>query len=151
MVDPAVEVLLVHPGGPYWRKRDRGAWQIPKGLIAPGETAQAAARREAEEELGFRIDGTLASLGTLRQASGKWVDAFAVEQDIDTSMIVSNTFTLEWPRGSGREREFPEVDQARWFPLEDAEEWILTSQVPFLERLAKLLQAGSRRETMPRT
>ena len=117
MVDPAVEVLLVHPGGPYWRKRDRGAWQIPKGLIAPGETAQAA----------------------------------AVVQDIDTSMIVSNTFTLEWPRGSGREREFPEVDQARWFPLEDAEEWILTSQVPFLERLAKLLQAGSRRETMPRT
>ncbi|OWQ90648.1 NUDIX domain-containing protein [Sphingopyxis witflariensis] len=135
----ALQVLLVHPGGPFWRRRDRGAWQIPKGLIAPGESAEDAARREAQEELGVALEGPLAALGQLRQAGGKMVEAFALEQDIDAAAIVSNRFELEWPPESGRSQFFPEVDAARWFTLAEADTTMLSSQRPFLDRLSERL------------
>ena len=134
-----VEVLLVHPGGPFWRNKDRGWWQIPKGLVEAGEAPIAAARREAEEELGVRLEGTLEPLGRIKQAGGKLVDAFALEQDIDPAAIVSNMFEMEWPPRSGAMRMFPEVDRAAWYSLADAADVILASQRPLLERLAALV------------
>ncbi|WP_447761392.1 NUDIX domain-containing protein [Sphingopyxis panaciterrae] len=135
----ALQVLLVHPGGPFWRRRDRGAWQVPKGLIAPGESPEDAARREAQEELGVALEGPLAALGQLRQAGGKMVEAFALEQDIEAAAIVSNCFELEWPPKSGRRQSFPEVDAARWFTMAEADTMMLPSQRPFLGRLSELL------------
>lgn len=132
----SAEVLLVHPGGPYWRGRDRAAWQIPKGEIAAGESPEAAALREAQEELGISLQGTLAPLGSLRQAGGKVVEGFALEQDLDTAAIVSNRFELEWPPRSGRRQSFPEIDAAQWFTIAEAEAMVLPSQQPFLDRLA---------------
>jgi predicted NUDIX family NTP pyrophosphohydrolase len=132
-------VLLVHPGGPYWRRKDKGAWQIPKGMIEEGEDPEAAARREAEEELGVRLTAALQPLGELRQAGGKRVEAFAVEQEIDTAAVTSISFEMEWPPRSGRVQSFPEVDAARWFDLAEAAEQMLLSQRPFLERLQALL------------
>lgn len=134
-----VEVLLVHPGGPYWRKRDLGAWQIPKGLVEPGEEPAAAARREAEEELGVALAAIPAPLATIRQAGGKVVEAFALEQDLDPEAIRSNSFELEWPPRSGRTQSFPEIDRARWFPLEEAQGAILPSQRALLGALRELL------------
>jgi predicted NUDIX family NTP pyrophosphohydrolase len=134
-----VEVLLVHPGGPFWRNKDRGWWQIPKGLIEAGEAPIVAARREAEEELGVRLEGTPEPLGRIKQAGGKLVDAFALEQDIDPAAIVSNLFEVEWPPRSGTMRMFPEVDRAAWYSLADAAGAILASQRPLLERLAALV------------
>ncbi|ALJ15284.1 NUDIX domain-containing protein [Sphingopyxis macrogoltabida] len=131
----SAEVLLVHPGGPYWRGRDRGAWQIPKGEIAAGENAEAAAVREAQEELGISLQGTLVPLGQLRQAGGKIVEGFALEQDLDATAVVSNRFEIEWPPRSGRRQSFPEIDAARWFSVAEAETMILPSQQPFLDRL----------------
>ena len=136
-------MLLVHPGGPYWRNRDRGAWQLPKGLVEPGEEPAAAARREAEEELGIRLQGELDPLGSVRQKGGKMVEAFALEHDLDPDSIVSNTFTLEWPPRSGRIQSFPEADAARWFALGEARNWILASQAPIIDRLALLLDGRS--------
>jgi predicted NUDIX family NTP pyrophosphohydrolase len=141
--DEAIEVLLVHPGGPYWRSRNRGWWQIPKGLIEPGEEAETAARREAEEELGVTLAGPFEPLGRVRQAGGKWVEAFATRQDIDPRQVASNTFTIEWPRGSGRQQSFPEIDEARWFTLAEAVDWMLPSQLPFLQLLSDRLQEQS--------
>jgi predicted NUDIX family NTP pyrophosphohydrolase len=135
-----IEVLLVHPGGPYWRSRQRGWWQIPKGLVEPGEAIEAAARREAEEELGIPLTSPFERLGTIRQAGGKRVEGFATEEDIDIAKIASNTFTIEWPRGSGRQQAFPEVDEARWFSLAEAAEWMLPSQRPFLDLLTENLR-----------
>ena len=135
------EALLVHPGGPYWRHRDRGAWQLSKGLMEPGETAEMAARREAEEELGIRLDGPLMPLGTVRQKGGKVVEAFALEHDLDPRRVAGNSFSMEWPPRSGRLQSFPEIDAARWFALAEAHEWILPSQAPFLWRLAAMLVA----------
>jgi predicted NUDIX family NTP pyrophosphohydrolase len=132
-------VLLVHPGGPYWRRKDKGAWQIPKGMIEEGEDPESAARREAEEELGVRLTAALQPLGELRQAGGKRVEAFAVEQEIDTAAVTSMSFEMEWPPRSGRMQSFPEVDAARWFDLAEAAEQMLLSQRPFLERLQALL------------
>lgn len=132
-------VLLVHPGGPYWRGKHKGAWQIPKGMIEAGEEPAAAALREAEEELGVRLTATLQPLGELRQAGGKRVEAFAVEQEIDPETITSISFEMEWPPRSGRMQSFPEVDSARWFDLAEAAEQMLASQRPFLERLEALL------------
>lgn len=137
------EVLLVHPGGPYWRNRDRGAWQLPKGLIEPDEEPEAAARREAEEELGIRLEGKLLPLGSVRQKSGKVVEGFALEHDLDPTSLTGNTFPLEWPPRSGRIQSFPEIDAARWFALSEAAEWMLPSQTPFLERLATLLHQSA--------
>jgi len=133
--EDAIEVLLVHPGGPYWRNKDRGAWQIPKGLIEPGEDAEAAAMREVEEELGVKLEGPLVPLGEIRQKGGKYVEAFALEIDLDPAAIRSNRFEIEWPPESGRIRSYPEVDSARWFGIEDAGEMMLESQKALIGRL----------------
>lgn len=132
-----LEVLLVHPGGPFWARKDLGAWSIPKGLCDPGEDPLAAARREFEEETGCAVDGECIPLGELRQPSGKIVHAWAVEGDLDAGRIRSNTFAMEWPRGSGAMREFPEVDRAEWFDLDAARARIIKGQAPFLDRLAQ--------------
>jgi predicted NUDIX family NTP pyrophosphohydrolase len=134
-----IEVLLVHPGGPYWARKDVGAWQIAKGGIEPGEDAATAARREAHEELGQPIAGPLLPLGTLRQTGGKIVHAFAVAADLDADAISSNEFEIEWPPRSGRMARFPEVDRARWFALDEATPMMLPSQRPFLARLAEAI------------
>ncbi|GGD31019.1 NUDIX domain-containing protein [Nocardioides daphniae] len=131
-----VEVLLVHPGGPFWARKDAGAWSIPKGEHAEDEEPLVAARREFAEELGLPApDGQVVDLGSLRQPSGKVVQAYAVEADLDLADFRSNTFELEWPRGSGRVREFPEVDRAAWVSVARARELLLRGQVPFLDVL----------------
>jgi len=130
-----LEVLLAHPGGPYWLRKDQGAWQIPKGEIGPGEEPEATARREAEEELGVKLTGTLQPLGEVQQAGGKLVTAYAVEQDVDTAAIVSNEFEMEWPPKSGRRARFPEISVAKWLTLEQARIVMLPSQLPLLDRL----------------
>jgi predicted NUDIX family NTP pyrophosphohydrolase len=132
------EVLLVHPGGPFWAKKDRGAWSIPKGEYEDGEDARACALREFSEELGAAPpDRELVDLGEVRQRGGKVVTAWALEGDADPAAIRSNTFTIEWPPRSGRMREFPEVDRAGWFGLDEARERILPAQAPLLDRLAE--------------
>jgi predicted NUDIX family NTP pyrophosphohydrolase len=133
------EVLLVHPGGPFWARKDEGAWSIPKGEIGPGETAIDVARREFEEELGARApDGELSPLGMVRQAGGKLVRAWAARGDFDVDRLESMTFELEWPPRSGKKQAFPEVDRAAWFDLEEARRKILAGQAPFLDRLGGL-------------
>lgn len=141
---PELEVLLVHPGGPYWRRRDRGAWQIPKGLIGVGEAPEAAARREVQEEIGLTLAGALLPLGEIRQAGGKVVTAFAAEQDFDPAGIVSNTFELEWPPRSGKRAAFPEIDAARWVSLAEARDEMLASQQPLLDRLLEAFRNANR-------
>ena len=131
----AVEVFLVHPGGPFWAKKDDGAWSIPKGELAPGEDPLAAAKREFREETGQAIEGDFISLGDIRQASGKVVAAWAVEGEIDARAIASNSFEMEWPPRSGRRQSFPEVDRAAWFSLDEARRRINRGQTAFLERL----------------
>jgi predicted NUDIX family NTP pyrophosphohydrolase len=134
--DGVREVLLVHPGGPFWAKRDAGAWSIPKGEYADGEDPRACALREFEEELGAPlVAGELVELGSVRQRSGKVVTAWAAEGDLDPTGITSNTFELEWPPRSGRMREFPEVDRAAWFGLEEAREKLVPAQAELLSRL----------------
>jgi predicted NUDIX family NTP pyrophosphohydrolase len=134
--DGEPEVLLVHPGGPYWAKKDLGAWSLPKGEHGDDEAPLAAALREFEEETGTRIDGEAAvDLGEVRQKGGKVVRAFAVAGDLDPDQLVSGTFELEWPPRSGRRRAFPEVDRAAWFGLAEARRRLLEAQVPFLDRL----------------
>jgi predicted NUDIX family NTP pyrophosphohydrolase len=131
-----VEVLLVHPGGPFWAKKDLGAWSLPKGEHDDAEEAQACALREFEEELGLAPPaGELTDLGTVRQKAGKVVQAWALEGDFDPATLRSNTFTMEWPPRSGRRVEFPEVDRAQWFGLAEARERINPSQAAFLDRL----------------
>lgn len=129
------QVLLVHPGGPYWRGKDEGAWQVPKGGAQPGEAMREAALREFEEEVGTRPSGQPWPLARLRQAGGKWVEAFAVESDLDPAGLVSNAFEIEWPPHSGTMRSFPEVDRAAWFSLRQARAKILASQAPLLAAL----------------
>jgi predicted NUDIX family NTP pyrophosphohydrolase len=130
------EVLLVHPGGPFWAKKDLGAWSLPKGEHDESEDALACALREFEEELGTPPPaGAPTDLGTVRQKAGKVVQAWALEGDLDPAAITSNTFELEWPPRSGRLREFPEVDRAEWFPLAEARERINPAQAAFLDRL----------------
>jgi predicted NUDIX family NTP pyrophosphohydrolase len=131
-------VLLAHPGGPYWARKDKGAWTVPKGEIDEGEDPVRCALRELEEELGAVPDVSvdeLVDLGTVRQRGGKVVQAWAAEADFDPSTLVSNTFTMEWPPRSGRSEEFPEVDRADWFGPEEAKRRMLAAQVPFIERL----------------
>jgi predicted NUDIX family NTP pyrophosphohydrolase len=130
-----LKILLVHPGGPLWAKKDAGAWQIPKGLIEPGEDAQSAAERETREELGVALDGTPWPLATIRQSGGKVVDAFALEQSIDAAAVVSNVFEMEWPPRSGVRASFPEIDRAAWFDLKAAAVMMLPSQRPLLDAL----------------
>ena len=145
-----VEVLLVHPGGPFWKNRDEGAWTIPKGEYGDDEDALDAAKREFSEETGFAIDGTFVPLEPIRQRSGKLVHAWAVEGDCDAGAIRSNSFSIEWPPRSGRLAEYPEVDRAAWLALEAARRKILPAQVPFLENLLRLLGPG-RDSFSPRT
>lgn len=135
----AIQVLLAHPGGPFWRRRDEGAWTIPKGEPAAGETAEAAARREFEEELGTAPAGPLQPLGRIRQRGGKWVAAFALQGDFDVAGLRSNTCEMEWPPRSGRFASFPEVDRAGWFAVDRARRAILPSQAALLDRLLALL------------
>jgi len=140
-VGPPLEVLLVKPGGPYWRHKSTGAWMIPKGTIEPGESALDAARREFSEETGMTINGAPRPLCTVRQAGGKLVEAFAVEGDFDPARLVSVEFEMEWPPRSGRRESFPEVVEARWFTDEGARECMLKSQLPLLDALAEALAA----------
>jgi len=134
-VTGGVEVLLVHPGGPYWARKDAGAWSIPKGELDDGDDAEAAARREFAEELGVEPAGELVPLGSVRQKNGKEVIAYALEGDFDCAAIRSNTFRMEWPPGSGRMREFPEVDRAEWFTPSVAREKMHVGQAALLDRL----------------
>src|SRR6202008_2672071 len=117
-----LEVLLVHPGGPFWANKDEGAWSIPKGEFDPGEDAETVARREFGEELGVALSAPLQPLGEIRQRGGKIVEAFAAEFDLNVDAIVSNTFEIEWPPRSGKRQRFPEVDRAAWFDLATARE-----------------------------
>ncbi|HET6500426.1 MAG TPA: NUDIX domain-containing protein [Amycolatopsis sp.] len=134
------EVLLGHMGGPFWARRDAGAWSMPKGEYEPEEAPEAAARREFREELGLPVPpGELAELGTVRQSGGKLVTAWALDGDLDPELVVPGTFTMEWPRGSGTMREFPEIDRVAWFGLAQAREKIVGGQRAFLDRLAALL------------
>lgn len=130
-----LEVLLAHPGGPFWRHRDLGAWTLPKGEIESGEEALAAARREFEEETGLTLDGPFLPLDEVKQKAGKRVVAWACEGDCDANAITGNTVTMEWPRGSGRLVEFPEVDRCAWFGLDAARDRINAAQAAFLDRL----------------
>jgi predicted NUDIX family NTP pyrophosphohydrolase len=134
----ALEVLLVHPGGPFWRNKDDGAWSIPKGEINAGENPHDVARREFAEEIGSAAAGPLRPLGEIRQRGGKQVHAFAVEGDLDIRTVKSNTFEMEWPPKSGRLQAFPEIDRAEWFALPVARGKILASQRPLLDRLQEL-------------
>ena len=134
------EVLLVHPGGPFYTRRDAGVWSIPKGEYEPGEEALAAAVREFEEETGFRPNGPFLELAPVQQKGGKLVRAWAFEGDWDPATLQSNLFTLEWPPRSGQLREFPEVDRGAWFSLADARQRILAGQLPLLEELERLLR-----------
>lgn len=134
-----LEVLLVHPGGPFWKNKDAQAWSIPKGELDAGEDALVAARREFAEELGAQLEGSFRALAPVRQSGGKTVFAFAVEGDVDVSKVQSNTFSMEWPPKSGKRQEFPEVDRAEWFAWEAALQKINTGQVPLLHQLRELV------------
>jgi predicted NUDIX family NTP pyrophosphohydrolase len=138
-VDSGIEVLLVHPGGPFWEKKDVRGWSIPKGEFAEGEDPLTVALREFEEETGFPVEGPFEALAPLEQPSRKCVYAWAVEGDCDPSQMRSNTFTMEWPPKSGQRQEFPEVDRCGWFPLSVAKEKLHAGQVGFIDQLADLL------------
>jgi predicted NUDIX family NTP pyrophosphohydrolase len=140
-VNAQVEVFLVHPGGPFWARKDEGAWSIPKGEYSANEDPMEAAKREFKEETGVEAAGDFLALGESKQPGGKLVTAWAVESDLDPGAIQSNTFSLEWPPKSGKVQEFPEVDRAGWFPLPEARTKILKGQVPFLDRLIEKLGA----------
>ena len=131
-----IEVLLVHPGGPLWAKKDEGAWSIPKGEIDADEAPLAAARREFEEELGSPVSGQFIALAPIRQASGKVVHAWAVEADFDPATFTSGMFSMEWPPRSGQQQEFPEVDRAEWFSIDNARRKINKAQIELLDQLA---------------
>jgi predicted NUDIX family NTP pyrophosphohydrolase len=135
----SLELFLVHFGGPFWAKKDRGGWSFPKGEYAESEDALAAARREFQEETGFTVDGAFVKLDPIKQSGGKVIHLWAVEGDCDAAAIRSNTFTLELPRGSGKRVEFPEVDRADWFSPPVAREKLVAGQVGFVRQLCDLL------------
>lgn len=134
-----LEVLLAHPGGPLWARKDAAAWTLPKGQFTEGELPLDAAKREFEEEMGTAPAGDFQPIGTVKLSSGKLVHAWAAESDFDVSTVKSNLFSIEWPPKSGRLGEFPEVDRAGWFSIEEARVKILKGQAPFLERLLAML------------
>ncbi len=139
---PELEVLLVHPGGPFWAKKDEGAWSIPKGEHDEGEDALACAIREFTEETGSEpMPGELQDLGAIKQKAGKVVQAWALEGDLDAANVRSNTFTMQWPPRSGQMREFPEVDKAAWFGVNQARERINPAQAAFLDRLTERFES----------
>ena len=141
--DAGIEVLLAHPGGPFWIRKDRGAWSIPKGEFSGDEEPLAAAKREFAEEIGTAIasaiDGTFINLTPVKQPGGKIVHAFALEFDLNVERISSNSFAMEWPPRSGQTQSFPEVDRAAWFPLPEARHRIQKGQIPILEELIRLI------------
>ena len=139
-VPDGIEVLLVHPGGPFWAKKDAGAWSVPKGEFDAGEDAEAAARREFREEMGCDVAGELLPLGSIRQKNGKEVFAWAVERDFDCATLRSNTVSIEWPPRSGRRVDIPEVDRAEWFTPEQARVKMHTGQPELVDRLLRLLE-----------
>ena len=141
--DGGIEVLLAHPGGPYFVKKDEGAWSIPKGEYDPGESPLEAARREFQEETGFQASGEFLPLTSRKQPGGKIISAWAMEGDCDPSAIRSNTFSMEWPPRSGKQQEFLEVDRAGWFPIPAAREKIVKGQAPFLDELSEILKKKS--------
>jgi predicted NUDIX family NTP pyrophosphohydrolase len=134
-----LEVLLIHPGGPFWAKKDLGAWSLPKGQIEDNEAPLDAAKREFTEETGFTVDGEFLPLNPVRQSGGKLVHAWAVEGDCDPARLQSNRFSMEWPPKTGTLREYPEADRAAWFAIPEARKRILPSQKDFLEQLTSLL------------
>ncbi|MCE5265802.1 MAG: NUDIX domain-containing protein [Deltaproteobacteria bacterium] len=146
-ISGCLEVLLVHPGGPLWARKDDGAWSIPKGEFGDDEEPLLAAKREFEEETGFTPDGEMIPLELLRQPSGKLVYAWALRSDLDAAKVRSNLFSMEWPPKSGREQQFPEVDRAAWFGIDDAYRKILKGQAAFLDELQETLR---RRSPKPR-
>jgi predicted NUDIX family NTP pyrophosphohydrolase len=135
-----LEVLLAHPGGPFWARKDAGAWTIPKGLVEAGADLLATAQREFTEETGFAAEGPFVPLASVRQTSGKIVHAFASRGDFDAAKLISNMFEIEWPPRSGQRRQFPEVDRAAWFDLATAHEKLIVYQRPFLQELKAKLQ-----------
>jgi len=135
-----VEVMLVHPGGPFWTNKDKGAWSIPKGEFDETEDPLDAARRELHEETGIKANGKFIALQPVRLRSGKWVLAWALEKDVDVSKIRSNHFSTEWPPGSGRTKTFPEVDRAGWFAVTEANEKINPAQAGWLRELERILE-----------
>jgi predicted NUDIX family NTP pyrophosphohydrolase len=139
-----VEVMLVHPGGPFWAKKDAGSWSIPKGLADEGENLLAAAKREFLEETGMAIEGEFLDLGRHKQAGGKTIVAWACEADFDPAKLRSNTFAIEWPPRSGRTAEFPEVDRAAWYSIDEAPEKINKGQAPIIAALVKRLEGEAR-------
>lgn len=139
--DGATEVLLIKPGGPFWRNKHVGAWMIPKGRVEPGEAPAEAALREFEEETGTRLTAVPFPLAKVRQAGGKWVEAFALEGDLDADAIVSNAFEVEWPPRSGRIELFPEVELARWMRIPEARALMLPSQLPLIDALEEKLRS----------
>lgn len=147
----SLEVFLVHPGGPYWRNKDAGAWSIPKGLLEAGDDALAAAKREFQEETGAVPNGAFIPLDPLRQRSGKIVQAWAVEGDIDAAAVVSNLFSTEWPPRSGKMQQFPEVDRGGWFTLDEARAKILPGQRGFLEQLETIAGNDASRRARTQT
>ena len=134
-----LQVLLAHPGGPFWKKKDEGAWSIPKGVFEENETPFDAAKREFKEETGFEAVGNFINLGSLRQSSKKIVHIWAVESDLDETKIVSNKFALEWPKNSGNIKEYPEIDKVGWFNIEQAKKKLQKGQVGFIDRLLSKL------------
>ena len=138
---PGIELFLVHPGGPFWARKDLGAWSIPKGEFDDNEDGLAAARREFLEEVGQPIDGDFIALTPVKQRGGKMVHAWAVEGEVDAAAVRSNEFEMEWPPRSGRTARFPEVDRGQWFPLAEALRRILPAQAPILEELLAKLRA----------
>lgn len=144
MVDEGVEVLIGHPGGPFWARRDDGAWSIPKGEYIEGEDPWTVAQREFEEELGKPAPaGPRTDLPPVKQPSGKVITAFAIRGDLDLTGTFSNTFELEWPKGSGNVREYPEIDRADWFPVAAARSKLLTGQRPILDHLLAALEGDA--------
>ena len=139
-----LEVFLIQPGGPFKKKMDVGAWMIPKGEINPREDPLAAARREFAEETGVTLQGPFAPLGEVRQAGGKYVAAWATQADIAPAAVVSMEFEIEWPPRSGKRQSYPEVDRAAWFDMARARQYVLPSQMPFLDRLEEALAESSR-------
>ena len=138
--DSRLEVLLVHPGGPFWKNKDEGAWSIPKGEYSDEEDPFEVAKREFNEETGYQADGEFLPLKSRRQSSGKTIRAWAYEGDCDASRITSNTFTIEWPPHSGKQAEFPEVDRAQWFEINEAKQKLLKGQLAFLDELCDILK-----------
>lgn len=142
--EPELQVFLVHPGGPFWAKKDLGAWSIPKGELGEGEEPLAAAIRELREETGFAVDGDFRELAPLRQKSGKTIRAWAVEGDCDPALLRSNLFSMEWPPKSGKQQEFPEADRGAWFGIDEARSRIVGGQAGFLDELLRLVEEAKR-------